>query len=343
MGLASFYKRLIRHFVKRAAPLTDLLKKDAFQWSEATQFSFDNLKDALSNAPVLVCPDFSRSFIIETDASGKGLGAVLRQEHGVIAFESRKFNAREMNYHVYDQEMLAILHAFAKWHHYLYGSKIKVKTDHRTLKYFLTQPNLSMKQKRWLAAVQSYDFDIEYRKGKENVVADALSRMWSCKLSAISTLHQEWILGIQEEYMQNSDAAPIFVELQSPSSQGHVRFQLRNGLLWCRDRIYLVPDSKYKLMVLQEMHSSSMSGHTGITKTYEMPCQQNKVDSRLLAGLLQSLPIPEGKWTHIAMDFITGLPSTDKGWDTIFVVVDRMTKHAHFIPTRTRYSASQVA
>ena len=252
----------MQHFAKRAAPLTDLLKKDAFQWSEAAQLSFDNLKDALSNAPVLVCPDFSRSFIIETDASGKGLGAVLRQEHGVIAFESRKFNAREMNYHVYDQEMLAILHAFAKWHHYLYGSKIKVKTDHRTLKYFLTQPNLSMKQKRWLATVQSYDFDIEYRKEKENVVADALSRMWSCKLSAISTLHQEWILGIQEEYMQNSDAAPIFVELQSPSSQGHVRFQLRNGLLWCRDRIYLVPDSKYRLMVLQKMHSSPMSGHT---------------------------------------------------------------------------------
>ena len=107
-----------------------------------------------------------------------------------------------------------------------------------------------------------------------------------------------------------------------------------------------------------------MSGHTGITKTYEkvkesfiwdglwrdvvkfasecLPCQQNKVDSWLPTGLLQPLPIPEGKWTHIAMDFITGLPSTDKGWD-IFVVVDRMTKQAHFIPTRTRYSASQVA
>ena len=106
----------------------------------------------------------------------------------MIAFESRKFNAKKMNYHVYDQEMLAILHAFAKWHHYLYGSKIKVKTDHRTLKYLLMQPNLSMKQKRWLATVQSYDFDIEYRKGKENVVADAFSKMWSCKLS-ISMLH----------------------------------------------------------------------------------------------------------------------------------------------------------
>ena len=102
-----------------------------------------------------------------------------------------------------------------------------------------------------------------------------------------------------------------------------------------------------------------MSGHTGITKTYEkvkesfiwdglwrdvvkfvsecLPCQQNKVDSRLPAGLLQPLPIPDGKWTHIAMDFITGLPSTDKGWDSIFVVVDRMTKQAHFILTRTRF------
>ena len=68
--------------------------------------------------------------------------------------------------------------------------------------------------------------------------------------------------------MQNSDAAPIFVELQRPSSQGHIRFQLRNGLLWCRDRIYLVPDSKYRLLVLQEMHSSPMSGHTGLSQKH---------------------------------------------------------------------------
>ena len=125
-----------------------MLKKDAFKWFEEAQLSFEDLKNALSIALVLAHPDFMKPFIVETDASGKGLGAVLRQEHGVIAFESRKFNAKELNLHVYDQEMLAILHAFEKWLHYLYGSKIKIKMDHRTLRYFLTQPNLSMKQKR---------------------------------------------------------------------------------------------------------------------------------------------------------------------------------------------------
>ena len=107
-----------------------------------------------------------------------------------------------------------------------------------------------MKQNRWLAAVQSYDFDIEYWKGEENVVADALSRMWACSLSAISTIYQDWIHGIQEEYMQDIKIAPIFMELQEPSSQGHDEFQLRNGLLWCKDRIYIVPNSKHRPLVL---------------------------------------------------------------------------------------------
>ena len=101
-GLASFYKRFIKHFAKRATPLTDLLKKNAFKWSEEMQLSFEDLKNALSVAHVLACPDSTKPFIVETDASGKGLGAVLRQEHGVIAFESGKFNAKELNLHVYD-------------------------------------------------------------------------------------------------------------------------------------------------------------------------------------------------------------------------------------------------
>ena len=99
LSLASFYKRFIKHFSRRAAPLTDLLKKDAFKWSEEAQLSFEDLKNALSIAPMLACSDFTMPFIVETDASGKGLGAVLRQEHGVIAFESRKFDAKEMNPH----------------------------------------------------------------------------------------------------------------------------------------------------------------------------------------------------------------------------------------------------
>ena len=95
MGLASSYRRLIKHFARRAAPLIDLLKKDAFRWFEEAQLSFDDLKNALSSAPMHACPDFTKPF------SGKGLGAVLRQKHGVIGFESRKTNTKELNLHVY--------------------------------------------------------------------------------------------------------------------------------------------------------------------------------------------------------------------------------------------------
>lgn len=95
--------------------------------------NFEDLKDALTHAHVLVYLDFSNPFTVEVNANGKGWGAVLWQEHRVIAFESRKFDAREVDYHVYDKESLAILHAFKKWHHYLCWTKIRVKTDHRTL------------------------------------------------------------------------------------------------------------------------------------------------------------------------------------------------------------------
>ena len=116
LGSCFFLQEIIRHFATKASPLTDLLKKDAFRWSKEARLSFEDLNNALSNAPTPLCHDFSQPFIVEANASGKGLGAVLRQEHGVIAFESKKFNAKELPHHVYDEEMLAIMHTFKKWH-----------------------------------------------------------------------------------------------------------------------------------------------------------------------------------------------------------------------------------
>ena len=116
---------------------------------------------------------------------------------------------KEREMHVYKQEMLAILHAIKKWHHYLYGTHFKVKSDHRVLRSFLSQPNLSPKQRRWLATLQYYDFDITYMAGKDNVVVDALSRMWACCISTVSTIYKDWINDIQEEYMLDEHAVQI--------------------------------------------------------------------------------------------------------------------------------------
>ena len=132
---------------------------------------------------------------------------------GVIAYESRKLNDKERELHVYEQEMISMLHAIKKWYHYLYGSHFYVRSNHRVLKYFLTQPNLSPKQRRRVATLQNYDFEITYAKGKENVVVDALSCMWACSLYVISKVHKDWIMEIQEGYFLDEEVSQMVQKL----------------------------------------------------------------------------------------------------------------------------------
>ena len=114
--------------------------------------------------------------MLECDASGEGIGAVLMQNNHPIAFESRKLKDYERHHSIYHKEMLAILHVLTKFRQYLVGGKFKVKTDHNSLKYFLEQKELNERQQKWVSKIQAYDFEIEYVKGKNNVVDDALSR-----------------------------------------------------------------------------------------------------------------------------------------------------------------------
>ena len=130
----------------------------------------------MSTCPVLALSDFTRPFILECDASGEGIGAVLMHDRHPIAYESRKLTPAERLYSIYDKEMLAIVHALTKFWQYLVGAKFVVRTDHNSLRYFLEQWDLNERQQKWVSKVQSFDFDIEYVKGKNNVVADALSR-----------------------------------------------------------------------------------------------------------------------------------------------------------------------
>ena len=134
------------------------------------------MKAIMSSCPVLALPYFSQPFIVECDASGEGIGAVLMQNHHLIAFESRKLKDYECHYSINNKDMLAILHALTKFRQYLVGRKIKIKTDHNSLKHFLEQKELNERQQKWVSKVQAYDFEIEYVKGKNNLVADALSR-----------------------------------------------------------------------------------------------------------------------------------------------------------------------
>jgi hypothetical protein len=142
-GLCSYYRRFVKGFSQLGAPLTDLTKKGAFHWTEDSQQTFNKMKVVMSTCPVIALPDFSQPFVLECDASGVGIGAVLMQGGHPIVFESRKLNESERLYPIYNKEMLAIMHALTKFRQYLVGSRFVVKTDHNSLKYFLDQKDLS--------------------------------------------------------------------------------------------------------------------------------------------------------------------------------------------------------
>ncbi|KAL0561368.1 hypothetical protein IC582_001793 [Cucumis melo] len=146
LGLAGYYRRFVENFSRIATPLTQLTRKGApFVLSRACEDSFQNLKQKLVTAPVLTVPDGSGSFVIYSDASKKGLGCVLMQQGKVVAYASRQLKSHEQNYPTHDLELAAVVFALKIWRHYLYGEKIQIFTDHKSLKYFFTQKELNMR------------------------------------------------------------------------------------------------------------------------------------------------------------------------------------------------------
>jgi ribonuclease HI len=176
LGLAGYYRRFIENFSKIAKPMTRLLQKDVkYKWSEEYEQSFQELKNRLISAPILILPDPKKGFQVYCDASKLGLGCVLMQDGKVVAYASR-----QKNYPTHDLELAAVVHALKIWRHYLFGTRTEVYTDHKSLKYIFTQPVLNMRQRRWLELIKDYDLGIHYHPRKANVVADALSRKGYC-------------------------------------------------------------------------------------------------------------------------------------------------------------------
>jgi hypothetical protein len=177
LGMAGYYRRFIEGFSKIAGPMTKLLWKNTpFVWSEQCEQSFQTLKEKLTTAPVLAVPETDKDYIVYCDASKQGIGCVLMQDRKVIAYGSRQLRPNEVNYPTHGLELPAVVYALKSRRHFLYGAKCELYTDHKSLKYFFTQKELNMRQRRWLELIKDYDLTINYTSGKANVVADALSR-----------------------------------------------------------------------------------------------------------------------------------------------------------------------
>jgi hypothetical protein len=175
LGLTRYYRKFIQGYGKIATPLTSLLKKDSFLWNPGAERAFEKLKQVMTQTPILALPDFTKPFIVECDASGTGIGGVLMQEQNPITFMSQALHGKNLAMSTYDKEMLALVLAVQKWRPYLMGQQFIVRTDHKSLKYLWEQRIISIAQQRWLTKLMGYDFIIEYKRGNENLVADALS------------------------------------------------------------------------------------------------------------------------------------------------------------------------
>ncbi|KAA3473714.1 DNA/RNA polymerases superfamily protein [Gossypium australe] len=172
LGLAGYYRRFVEVFSLIAAALTKLLHKGVlFNLTD----NFEKLKEVLTEAPVLIQPQSGKEFTVYSNASHIGLGCVLMQEGNVVANLSRQLKPHEANYPIHDLELAAMIFALKIWRHYLYGDKCIIYTDHKSLKYLLTQKDLNLRQRRWVELLKDYNSLIEYHLGKANMVANALS------------------------------------------------------------------------------------------------------------------------------------------------------------------------
>ncbi|KAK1648970.1 hypothetical protein QYE76_066775 [Lolium multiflorum] len=360
LGLAGFYRRFVKDFGSIAAPLNELTKKDVpFVWGDAQQDAFMILKDKLTHAPLLQLPDFNKTFELECDASGIGLGGVLLQEGKPVAYFSEKLSGPSLNYSTYDKELYALVRTLQTWQHYLWPKEFVIHSDHESLKHIRSQAKLNRRHAKWVEFIESFPYVIKHKKGKDNVIADALSRRYTMlsqldfKIFGLET--------IKEQYLHDADFKDVLLNCKDGRTWN--KFVLNDGFVFRANKL-CIPDSSVRLLLLQEAHGGGLMGHFGVKKTEDVlaahffwprmrrdverfvarctTCQKAK--SRLNPhGLYMPLPVPSVPWEDISMDFVLGLPRTQKGRDSIFVVVDRFSKMAHFIPCHKTDDATHVA
>ena len=263
LGLTGYYRRFIKHYGIISKPLTQLLKKGViFQWDKSCQEAFATLKQALIQAPVLAVPDFSKQFVIETDASDGGLGAVLMQDHHPISFLSKALCEKNKGLSTYEKECMAVLLAIDKWRPYLQGQEFIIRTDHRSL-LFLTEQRVHTKlQQKALLKLMDLHFRIQYKKGSTNTVADALSRCQfdaSEQIMSISTCTPSWLDKLQEGYLDDPEAQKLLAEL-SVDSHSKSDFCLSQGIIRYRGRIWVGNNLLAQQHILQALHDSGIGG-----------------------------------------------------------------------------------
>ncbi|GKD36740.1 retrotransposon protein, putative, ty3-gypsy subclass, partial [Tanacetum coccineum] len=341
-----------------ALPKTSTEIRQFLGLSEKAKAAFQLLKQKLCSALILALPEGSENFMVYCDASRKGLGAVLMQREKVIAYASRQLKIHEKNYTTHDLELRAVVFALKMWRHYLYDTKCVVFTDHKSLQHILDQKEFNMRQRRWLELLSDYDCEIRYHPGKANVVADALSqkeriiplRVRALVLTTSLNLPMK-ILNAQVEARREKNYRTEDLGGMIKNLEPHA-----NGTLCLRNRSWIPCFSNLRTLIMHESHKSKYSIHPASDKMYQdlkklywwpnmeaeiatyiskcLTCARVKAECQKPSGLLVQPVIPVWKWENIKMDFVTKLPKTLSCQDAIWVIVDQLTKSAHFLPMK---------
>jgi len=365
LGLANYNRKFIPDYSRVAIPLTKLTKKDTpFKWTSDQENAFQALKKMCTTSPTLRIFDVKLPIQVETDASDLAIGACLTQEHSgqrhPLAYYSRKMTPAEQNYDIHNKELLAIVVSLQHWRVYAEGAPgLIIYSDHKNLTTFTTTKELNRRQVRWSQLLGQYKFKIVYTPGKDNSRADGLSR--------------------RPDYMESKEKFEhsILRTNQDGSLSANAK-DFGNVLRILQDDTEQFPvlQGKFAVQTNQEQdcikqhHDDPVQGHPGIAKTVELiqrnftfphmkqkvtnyikqclKCQQNKAERHAKYGHIQFIDPPEKPWDEITMDFITKLPGsvdepTGNRYDSIFVVVDRLTKYTHFIPYNEDFTVQSLA
>ncbi|OMP01424.1 hypothetical protein CCACVL1_03095 [Corchorus capsularis] len=293
-GLAGFYRRFVKDFSTLAAPITSVMKKNApFKWGKEQQEAFETLKEKLTNAPLLVLPNFNNTFEIECDASGVGLGAVLMQGGKLVAYFSEKLNGAALNYPTYDKELYALVRALQTWQHYLWPKEFVIHTHHESLKYLRGQKKLNKRHAKWSEFIESFPYVVRYKQACEN---SGFGKYYK---------HDGFLF---KESRLCVHSCSLRILLMRESHEG--------GLMG-----HFGVDRTYDILH-EHFFWPKMRHDVGKYIASCIVCLQAKSTSKP-HGLYTPLPIPYEPWTHISMDFVLGLPRSRRGKGSIFVVVDR--------------------